>query len=63
MKSFIVLNPTESTYEVVRAESIEALSRELGLLDVEVNGTYISCNCPTRQVIAVADSTVFDLRK
>ncbi|MDJ0905387.1 MAG: hypothetical protein QNI96_05165 [Woeseiaceae bacterium] len=61
-RTYIVLNPHTSTYELRRANTLQLLARDLGCDEIDENGTYISHATPDYQVIDVGDSTVFDLR-
>lgn len=60
---YIVMNPAESTYELMTADSMEELAEKLGCTDIEINGEYISHNSPRYQVLNLYNDTVVtDLR-
>ena len=60
--TWIVMNPTDSTYHLFKADSVESLGETLGATDIEENGTYIGHNSPAYQVACVDTTTIYDLR-
>ena len=63
---YLVLNPRKCTYEIVTGPpTVKDLALANGMLNVEINGTYISHRCPDLQVIELTDCdnppTVYDL--